>query len=362
MVRYPAVGADVRAALPASATVRMLHDREHVSRRLRISLTDACNMRCFFCHNEGQGEFARVRSPLSIADYRRIVRAAVEAGISEIKLTGGEPLLYRNSGHTVVDLIAALRAIPGSEHFGLSMTTNGLLLERHATALHSVGLDRVTISLHTLDPVRHRAFLSSGRTSHGPAATLRSIQVANSVGLTPVKVNTVLFGHGTDSNISELPDIIRTCRALGVQQLRLYTLLGHELFADHGDWYRFWDGDLLDQVARMLFTESADAAAFTDAVSRMLEVRQSALYPKPTLVVTSGSLEVAIEDLQAGRFDSYGLPDEGPYALRLSAAGELRGVLSRAAPAIDIWKLLHQPDADAELEEAFRLARRDLVP
>jgi molybdenum cofactor biosynthesis enzyme MoaA len=362
MVGQPAVGASARCVLPASATVRMLHEREHISRKLRISLTDTCNLRCFFCHNEGQGDFARARSPLSISDYRRIVRAAVGAGISEIKLTGGEPLLYRNSGHNVIDLVAELRAIRGIQHFGLSMTTNGLLLKRHATALKRVGLDRVTVSLHTFDGARHRTLLNSGRASDGPAEICQAIQIAVSEGLTPVKVNTVLFGHGDDSNVSELPDMVRMCRILGVRQLRLYTLLGHELFPDHADWYRFWDSELLEQVGRTLFTDSTDAAAFADAVAGMLEVRQAALYPKPTLVVTSGSLEVAVEDLQVGRFGSYDLPDEGPYALRLSAAGELRGVLSRSAPALDLRNLLQRTDSDAELEEAFRVARRDLIP
>jgi molybdenum cofactor biosynthesis enzyme MoaA len=362
MVGHTTVGTGVRSVLPASATVRMLHGREHISRKLRISLTDACNLRCFFCHNEGQGEFARVRSPLSIDDYRRTVLAAIRAGISEIKLTGGEPLLYRNSGHNLVDLVTALRGIRGVQHFGLSMTTNGLLLRHHAKALKRAGLDRVTVSLHTLNQARHHALLSPGGAGDGPSQICQAIQTAISEGLTPVKVNTVLFGHGDDSNISELPDIVRMCRVLGVQQLRLYTLLGHELFPDHREWYRFWDSDLLGQVGKTLFADSVEATAFVDAATSMLELRQAALYPKPTLMVTKGGLEVTIEDLQVGRFDSYGLPDEGPYALRLSANGELRGVLSRAAPALDLRRLLRQKDNAAELEEAFRVARRDLIP
>jgi molybdenum cofactor biosynthesis enzyme MoaA len=362
MVDCPAMSAEPKQALPASAKVRILHDREHISRKLRISLTDACNLRCFFCHNEGQGDFARVRSPLGVPDYRRIVQAAIGAGTSEIKLTGGEPLLYSNSGGTVIDLVTELRKIHAFQHFGLSMTTNGLLLERYASALKKAGLDRVTISLHTLDQARHRALLGYGNAGHGPAEIVNAIQVAISEGLTPVKVNTVLFGHGDDSNIAELPDIVQMCRAFGVTQLRLYTLLGHEQFTNHADWYRFWDSGLLDQISRILFADSADAAAFVDAATSMLQVRENALYPKPALVVTSGSLEVTIEDLQVGRFDAYGLPDEGPYALRLSASGELRGVLSRSAPALDIRNLLRQTDGDAALEEAFRVARRDLVP
>jgi hypothetical protein len=92
----------------------------------------------------------------------------------------------------------------------------------------------------------------------------------------------------------------------------------------------------------------------------MLEMRKSALYPKPMLVVAIGDLEVAIEDLETDRFQAYELPDEGPYALRLSATGKLSGVLS--GDALDLTPMLHHEEAHASLVDAFRRARAELLP
>ena len=94
----------------------------------------------------------------------------------------------------------------------------------------------------------------------------------------------------------------------------------------------------------------------------MLEKRKGAIYPKPTLVMTTGKLEVTIEDMETGRFESNGLPDEGPYALRLSAFGQLRGVLSPDSPSIYLQSMLRREDAPAKLQIAFRKAREELIP
>jgi molybdenum cofactor biosynthesis enzyme MoaA len=364
MADNPVHGSRAGVALAESDMWSILHEREQISRKLRISVADSCNLRCFFCHNEGQGSLGQVKiSKFTIEDYRRVVEAAVRAGIREIKLTGGEPLLYRNSGQDVVGLVEAIDSLRASYQFDLSMITNGLLLPRYADRLKEAGLDRVTISLHTLDEVKHRSLISSGMGHRNdPADIILAIRMAVSAGLTPVKVNTVLFDGENGSNIAELPALIRECERLGVAQLRLYTLLKHEGFADHGAWYRFWDQRLLTELGNTLYESSQTAGDFAETASRLLSVRKSAIYPKPTLVVSSGKLEIAIEDLEAGRFESRGLPDEGPYSLRLSASGELRGILSQDSPSLDLGRILLQEDALAELEGAFRAARRELLP
>lgn len=352
-------GADT--AIATSHMWPILYEREQISRKLRISVADSCNLRCFFCHNEGQGPFAQIRvSKFTVTDYRLIVEAAAQAGIREIKLTGGEPLLYRNSGKDIVDLVSSMR-----EHyqFGLSMITNGLLLPRYADRLKEAGLDRVTISLHTLDEVKHRSLISGSKGYRNrPAEITLAIRAAVSSGLTPVKVNTVLFDGEHGSNIAELPGMIRECERLGVAQLRLYTLLKHEGFSDHSEWYRFWDQRLLAEVGNALCDDPQIADDFMEAASSLLSVRKNAIYPKPTLIVSNGKMEVAIEDLEAGRFESLGLPDEGPYSLRLSASGQLRGILSLDSPYLDLTSLLPEGDALVKLERAFRVARRDLLP
>ncbi len=364
MVDCAAPGAEVQPSLAEAVAWLLLHDREQISRKFRVSITDSCNLRCFFCHNEGQGAFGQVRvSRLTVTDYKCIIEAAVNAGVREVKLTGGEPLLYKNSGRDIVDLISGINTLRAKQQFGLSMITNGLLLHRYAEALKNVGLDRVTISLHTLDEAKHGGLISpSGGRRDGPADITNAIRLAVKAGLTPVKVNTVLFGRGHRSNVTELADIIHACKELGVSQLRLYTLLKHELFPDHAAWYRFWGQELLTDLGQAVYGCTRRASDFVETASQMLSMRKYALYPKPTLVITTENLQVTIEDMETGRFESRGLPDEGPYALRLSASGQLRGILSHDAPSLDLRTMLRREDASASLEAAFRTAQKELLP
>ena len=243
------------------------------------------------------------------------------------------------------------------------MITNGLLLHQYASELKDAGLDRVTISLHTLNEAKHRDLISPNKGRRdSPEDIVQSIRIAVSAGLTPVKVNTVLFDGERGSNISELSAVIHECERLGVSQLRLYTLLQHERFPDHATWYRFWDRELLTELGIALYHSPQAASDFAERASEVLSMRKNALYPKPTLVMTTGKLEVAIEDMEAGRFESRGLPDEGPYALRLSASGELRGVLAHDSRSLDLRAILDQDDASAKLETAFKNARNELLP
>jgi molybdenum cofactor biosynthesis enzyme MoaA len=360
----PVSGPEVNMAIVEPRVWSLLHDREQISRKLRVSLTDSCNLRCFFCHNEGQGAFGRVRtSQFTVADYQRIIEAAVNAGVREVKLTGGEPLLYRNSGQNIVDLVSAIDSLRDRQQFGLSMITNGLLLHRYANELKDAGLDRVTISFHTLDEVKHRLLISPSKGRRdSPRDITQAIRIAVNAGLTPVKVNTVLFHGEGGSNVTELAALLHECEQLGVSQLRLYTLLKHERFPDHSAWYRFWDRELLTELGIALYSCPQTASDFAEIASRVLNIRKKALYPKPTLVITAGKLEVAIEDMETGRFESSGLPDEGPYALRLSASGQLRGILSQDSPSLDLRSMLHREDSSTELEVAFRTARKELLP
>jgi len=354
----------VRPLAPARKIIEtwlLKSNREHLSRKLRMSLADSCNLRCFFCHNEGQG-FGRVGvSRMSISDYREIVRSAVQAGVSEVKLTGGEPMLYRDGKHDIADLVAGLAELRKESHFGLSVITNGLLFPRYADRLKQAGLDRVTFSLHTLDQAMFRRLIQpTGRNS--PDDVLKAIELAIAKEMTPVKVNTVLFGTEEDGNIGEIGAIVEACRKLGVAQLRFYTLLGHENFPDYQSWYRFWDQDLLAKLGSALYDSPEEREALVRDAAEFLDLATKVVYPKRTLVIGADGIEVAIEAMEAGRFELSEIPDEGPYALRLSASGELRGVLSTAAEAIDITAAMAGGDRGAALTEAFRRAQEHLLP
>ena len=143
----------IAAELPRDRLGRALHD-------LRISVMDRCNFRCPYCMPEAtygeHFEFLRNDERLSFDEIERLCRLAAQLGVSKLRLTGGEPLLRPK----LAELVTRLRQIDGIKD--LAMTTNGVLLSRHAAELRDAGLDRMTVSLDTLDPVLfHR--MSGGR-------------------------------------------------------------------------------------------------------------------------------------------------------------------------------------------------------
>ena len=149
---------------------------------LRIAVTDKCNFRCVYCM-PAEGVPPRSHEEmLSAEEIARFVRIAAREGIASVRLTGGEPLV----SHRIVPLIRELREIPGIED--ISLTTNGALLPRMAGALKDAGLDRVNISLDTLDPVQFGAITRLGRVEQA----LAGIDAALSHGFHPVKVNCVV--------------------------------------------------------------------------------------------------------------------------------------------------------------------------
>src|SRR3954453_8089629 len=117
---------------------------------LRISVTDRCNIRCYYCMPEDAAQFGRRDEILTFEEIERFARIAVSLGINKIRLTGGEPLLRRN----LPDLVGRLSSILGIDD--ISLTTNGVLLARDARALYNAGLRRLNIHLDTLDADRFR--------------------------------------------------------------------------------------------------------------------------------------------------------------------------------------------------------------
>ncbi len=148
---------------------------------LRISVTDRCNFRCIYCMpEEGVSQMSH-NDILRIEEIVEVVRVAAGLGIKHLRLTGGEPLVRRG----IVDLVRMLKEIPGIE--SVAMTTNGVLLPRMATDLAHAGLNRVNISLDTLNAEQFRRVTRCGNLED----TLAGIDAALQVGFAPVKVNAV---------------------------------------------------------------------------------------------------------------------------------------------------------------------------
>ena len=182
---------------------------------LRVSLTDRCPLRCSYCMPEEGLPWAR--DVLTADEVVRVVRVAVGEGVTEVRLTGGEPLLRRD----LLDVVAAID-VPD-----LSLTTNGLGLARIAADLAVAGLRRVNVSVDTLRPERFRELTRRD----GHAAVLDGVRAAKAAGLHPVKVNTVLVRGVNDD---EVLDLVAWARAEDVE-LRF---IEHMPLGPQGEWSR----------------------------------------------------------------------------------------------------------------------------
>ena len=170
---------------------------------LRISITQRCNLRCVYCHREGEVKRAnRSAEKMTVEEIVRIAKISVDLGIARIKLTGGEPLMRKD----LPEIISGISAIPGLRD--LSLTTNGLLLSKMAKDLYTRGLKRVNISLSTLNAQTYRK-LTGGRLSEA----LSGIRAAIDAGFCPVKLNMVIL---KDVNAGDVPEMIDYASRQGV--------------------------------------------------------------------------------------------------------------------------------------------------
>ena len=166
---------------------------------LRLSITDRCNLRCRYCMPESGVESLPHHDVLSYEELLRITRIAVELGVRKVRITGGEPLVRRG----LVGFIQQLRALdPDLE---LTLTTNGLLLADMAEGLKSAGLNRINVSLDSLNPERFREITRRD----GLAAVLAGLQHAAKVGFTPIKINMVPIRGVNDDEIEAFAALSR---------------------------------------------------------------------------------------------------------------------------------------------------------
>jgi cyclic pyranopterin phosphate synthase len=186
---------------PRDTFGRQLHD-------LRISVMDRCNFRCPYCMPKEQFhehyKFLKPAERLSFEEIIRLTQLFVAHGVKKIRLTGGEPLLRPN----LPELIGELTTLDGVED--VALTTNGVLLAKHAAELKASGLNRVTVSLDTLDPDVF-AHMSGG--FRGVEQVVEGIEAALNAGLAPIKINTVVQRGVNDHTVM---DLIERFRGTGV--------------------------------------------------------------------------------------------------------------------------------------------------
>jgi cyclic pyranopterin phosphate synthase len=300
-----------------------------VATDLRVSLTDRCNLRCTYCMPaEGLAWMPR-EEQLTDDEVNRLVRIAVETlGVTEVRFTGGEPLIRRG----LVGIVRAAAALAPRPQ--LSVTTNGLGLERLAGPLRDAGLDRVNVSLDTLDPDRFTALTRRERF----ADVLAGLAAAAAAGLTPVKINTVLMRGINDD---EAPALLRFALEHGYE-LRFIEQM--PLDAQHQ-----WNRHEMVTAEEILASLSGFALA-PDVVSRGTAPAETWLVP--------GFTGIDGRPARVGVIGSVTRPFCGDCdRTRLTADGQVRNCLFATAES-DLRGLLRTGAPDDEIAGAWRAAMR----
>src|SRR5688572_23381172 len=187
-----------RAASSASeaSAGRLVDPQRRVIDYLRVSVTDRCNYRCTYCLPEDGVDHVQRADILSFEEICALVACFARLGVTRVRLTGGEPTVRRD----LVSLVSMLRTVPGIRDIALS--TNGHLLPELALPLRQAGVDRLNVSLDTLDPARFAKITRRGEL----ARVLDGVEAARAAGFTRIKLNTVAVKGFNDGEIGALCD------------------------------------------------------------------------------------------------------------------------------------------------------------
>ncbi len=300
-----------------------------VATDLRVSLTDRCNLRCSYCMPPEGLEWLPKPAVLTDDEVVRLVGIAVrQLGVTEVRFTGGEPLLRRG----LVGIVAGTAALrPRPE---ISLTTNGIGLDRLVEPLRAAGLDRINVSLDTLRPDTFRALSRRDRLGD----VLAGLAAAAATGLAPVKVNAVLMRGLNDD---EAIPLVRFCLERGYQ-LRFIEQM--PLDAQHG-----WRRDDMVTADEILALLSAEYSLTPDDPA----ARGSA--PAEAFVVDGGPARIGVIGSVTRPF--CGACDR----VRLTADGQVRNCLFAVAES-DLREPLRSGASDAEIASLWRRAVASKLP
>ncbi|NYT00681.1 MAG: GTP 3',8-cyclase MoaA [Methanocellales archaeon] len=282
---------------------------------IRISVTQRCNLNCFYCHKEGQNPSKTEMTP---SEIERIVEIGKKISIKRLKITGGEPLLRRD--------ICEIIQLASNHMKDISMTTNGILLEQYAADLKSAGLRRVNISFDTPEPETYKNI--TGRDDLSKAVAGLNAAIAN--GLTPVKLNMVVMKGVNDD---EIEGMIRFAGEKNV----ILQLIELEMF--DREFYERYHYDLGPIVAEL--------------EERSIRIEERGLHRRHKYFIeidgSIGEVEV-VKPMHNTTFCS------NCTRIRVTADGKLKPCLLRNNNLVDIIGPIRNNASDEELIETFKKA------
>jgi cyclic pyranopterin phosphate synthase len=292
---------------------------------LRIAVTPRCNLRCDYCHKEGEEGCARgIAEEMNVNEIVHIAKIAIGLGISRIKLTGGEPLMRKD----ICEIVKGIAAIPGLKD--LSMTTNGSMLGHQAKELRACGLKRVNISLPTLNSEAYTK-LTDGKLGNA----LEGIKTAVAAGFCPVKLNMVILNGVNVDAVEEMMDLARQTGTI-LQLIELDPINVDDAY--YATYHRF-----LNEQEEMLRQK-----AVTVETRRFMHNRHIYRLPDVTVEV--------VHPTENGEFCSH------CTRLRVTSDGKLKPCLMRNDNLVDLLTPMRNGASNEELKELFVRANQRREP
>jgi cyclic pyranopterin phosphate synthase len=285
---------------------------------LRISITQKCNLHCFFCHKEGETASNNEMTPEEIG---KIAKIASELGMKKIKLTGGEPLLREDLPKIVHEIAQYADEV--------SLTTNGVLLEKYAQTLHDAGLKRVNVSLCSISPENFRKITQKAhleQVKNGIKAALQS-------GLYPVKINMVML---RDINVDEIPQAIDFAQETNaILQLIEFQPIQRENIAYWKDFH--YDLAPVEELLK----------------EKAVSIEENPLHKRKRYLLKRNGDSALVEIVRPMHNSGF---CQNCTRLRVTSDGKLKPCLLRNDNLIDIISLIRHGAESKELKEAFKKA------
>ncbi len=292
---------------------------------LRLSVTDRCNLRCLYCMPEQGLTFHQRADLLTASEIIAVAHAAAELGVTHFKITGGEPTLRAD----LTQIVQGLAALPTAATLDLSLTTNGMLLDRCAADLRSAGLNRLTVSWDSMDPGRFEKIVGAHAGPQALRQLLRGIDAAVAAGFERLKINVVVMAGVNDDEVARFARLTLT-RPWTVRFIE-YMPLGSSALT-HSDPTRF----ILDNALVRQRIESELGPLRPVPLSDEPGVGPAKVYALPGALGRVGFISAMSQPFC-----------ESCNRLRLTAMGELRSCLFEGGEVSVLGAVRPRPDTAA---------------